>query len=77
MKTAFWSYVIGQVALVGVSLWGKMSIWISLIPTFILIGVSAGMVALMLGIEFAFNLMETEDDPFDWNDEDEKDCGEA
>ena len=74
MKIAFWSYVVCQVALVGVSLLGKMSIWVSLIPTFALVAMSAGLVVLMLLIEFMIDRMEAdeEDDMFDWDDMDDE-----
>lgn len=79
MKIAFWSYVVGQGLLVGVAFMGKLSIWVSLIPTFTLIGLSAGVVGLLLLLEFMFNHMGDDycigwdkiDD--DEDDEDEKD----
>lgn len=79
MKTAFWSYVIGQGLLVGAALVSKVSIWIALIPTFVLIALSAGIMCLLLLLEFMFNHIGDEDD-FGWgridddeDDEDEKD----
>jgi hypothetical protein len=79
MKIAFWSYVIGQGLLVGAAVMDKLSIWISLIPTFTLISLSAGIMCLLLMLEFMFNHMG-DDDCFglgkiddDGDDEDEKD----
>lgn len=79
MKIAFWSYVIGQGILVGISMMGKLSIWISLIPTLTLISLSAGIMCILLLLEFMFNHLGGEDD-FGWgkidddeDDEDEKD----
>lgn len=74
MKTAFWSYIIGQGLLIGISIFGKLSIWVSLIPTFVLIGLSAGLMCILLLLEFAFNHMDSSDDPFGWdNDDDDED----
>ena len=72
MKTAFWSYVMGQLVLVGIALMGKMSIWISLVPTFALISISAGLVFMLLLLELMFNYMDT-DDPFGWDSADDDD----
>ena len=79
MKTAFWSYVIGQGLLVGAALVSKISIWIALIPTFVLIALSAGIMCILLMLEFMFNHLGSEED-FGWgkivddeDDEDEKD----
>ncbi len=79
MKTAFWSYVIGQGLLVGAALVSKISIWVALIPTFVLIALSAGIMCILLVLEFMFNHLGSEDD-FGWgkidddeDDEDEKD----
>jgi hypothetical protein len=78
MKIAFWSYVIGQGLLVGASLMGAMSIWVSLIPTFVLISLSAGIMCILLTLEFMFNHIG-DDDPFGWDkdDDDEEDKKES
>ena len=53
---------------------GKMSIWVSLIPTFALISLSAGVMCILLLLEFMFNRMEADDeDPFGWDIDDEED----
>ena len=71
MKIAFWSYVIGQGLLVGASLMGAMSIWVSLIPTFVLIALSAGIMCLLLMLEFMFNHIDSSEDPFGWDKDDD------
>lgn len=70
MKTAFWTYVVGQGLLVGAALIGKMSIWAALIPTFILVGLSAGTILCMLIFEFMFNSMDN-CGPLGWDDKDD------
>lgn len=79
MKIAFWSYVIGQGLLVVAAVMDKLSIWIALIPPLILISISAGIMCILLLLEFMFNHLG-DDDCFGWgkidddeDDEDEKD----
>jgi hypothetical protein len=64
---------------VGAALVSKISIWVALIPTFVLIALSAGIMCILLVLEFMFNHLGSEDD-FGWgkidddeDDEDEKD----
>lgn len=73
MKKALLSYVLGQAALLGIAYWGKVSIWVTLIPTFILIGLSAGVMCILLLIEVAFHHLDSEDsdDPFGWDKDDD------
>ena len=73
MKIAFWTYVIGQGLLVGASLTGAMSIWVSLIPTFVLIALSAGVMCILLILEFMFSHIGSSDDPFGWDKDDDDD----
>ena len=73
MKIAFWSYVLCQGILLGIAVFGKISIWISLIPTFILIGLFIGLVGCMLLFEFMFSSMES-CGPIGWDDKDDDDC---
>jgi hypothetical protein len=72
MKIAFWSYVVGQGLLVGASIIGKLSIWVSLIPTFVLVSLSAGLMLILLMLEFMFNHIG-DDDPFGLDKEDDDD----
>ena len=76
MKIAFWTYVAGQGLLVGAAMVGKLSIWVALIPTFVLIGLSAGIVSFLLLFEFMFNNVDActpMDEDGDDEDDDEKD----
>ena len=75
MKTTILLYACFQGLLVGFALLGKMSIWMALIPSFLLMGISSGVMCILLILDFMFNHID-EETPFGWDGDDDKDDDE-